>query len=120
MKLAPRAAVAAIALITTLALGGCPSNEGSRASEQPPGTTATNDDAATLLKQATQAMRKVTGMHVSLEVEGDVPNLRVTSLEGDISNKPHTVATGTATMLVSNGKSKTQNSSMSTATSTPI
>ncbi|MEQ0573890.1 LppX_LprAFG lipoprotein [Mycobacterium tuberculosis] len=30
------------------------------------------------------------------------PNLRVTKLEGDISNTPQTVATGSATLLVGN------------------
>lgn len=105
MKLAPRAVVAAAAILSVvLAIGGCSSNGGSGASGNSPGTTASNGDAATLLKQATEAMRTVTGMHVSLAVEGDVPNLRVTKLEGDISNTPQTVATGTATMLVSNDK----------------
>src|SRR5262249_34647064 len=70
-----------------------------------PGHTATtsSSEAATLLKQAADTMRKVTGMHVSLAVQGDVPNLRVTKLDGDVSNTPQTVATGTATLLL--GKS---------------
>lgn len=64
--------------------------------------TTSSAEAATILKQAAEAMRKVTGMHVNLTVDGDVPNLRVTKLEGDISNSPQTVATGSATMLVGN------------------
>ncbi len=48
-------------------------------------------------------MRKVTGMHINLAVQGNVPNLLVTKLEGDISNTPQMVATGSATLLV--GKS---------------
>jgi lipoprotein LprA len=40
---------------------------------------------------------------LSLTVNGDVPNLKVTKLDGDISNTPQTVATGNATLLL--GKS---------------
>lgn len=105
MKFSPRtvAATAVAALAVVLAIGGCSSNSGSTGKS--PGTTATtsSNEAATLLKQAADAMSKVTGMHVSLSVQGDVPNLRVTKLDGDISNTPQTVATGTATLLL--GKS---------------
>ncbi|CAM4226482.1 Putative lipoprotein LprA precursor [Mycobacterium basiliense] len=108
MKLPPRTVVAATvaAFAVVLAVGACSSNGGSGANNKASGTTATapNAEAATILKQAADAMRKVTGMHVNLEVEGNVPNLRVTKLEGDISNTPQTVATGSATMLV--GKNK--------------
>jgi lipoprotein LprA len=41
-------------------------------------------------------------MHVSLAVSGNVPNLRVTKLDGDVSNTPQTVATGNATLLLGN------------------
>ncbi|GAQ37891.1 lipoprotein LprA [Mycobacterium pseudoshottsii JCM 15466] len=87
-----------------LAIGGCSSNGGSGGPGTATGTTVTTSsaEAATILKQAAEAMRKVTGMHVNLTVDGDVPNLRVTKLEGDISNSPQTVATGSATMLVGN------------------
>jgi lipoprotein LprA len=104
MKRSPRTvtAVLAAALAVVLANGGCSNSSNTGKS---PGATATNSssEAATLLKQAADAMAKVTGMHVSVAVQGDVPNLRVTKLDGDISNTPQTVATGTATLLV--GKS---------------
>jgi lipoprotein LprA len=104
MKRSPRTvtAVLAAALAVVLAIGGCSNSSNTGKS---PGATATNSssEAATLLKQAADAMAKVTGMHVSVAVQGDVPNLRVTKLDGDISNTPQTVATGTATLLV--GKS---------------
>ncbi len=45
-------------------------------------------------------MKKVTGMHVSLAVSGDVPNLKVTKLDGDVTNTPQTAATGSATLLL--------------------
>jgi lipoprotein LprA len=104
MKLPPRTVIAT-ALTVVLAIGGCSNNSGSGASGKSPGSTATtsSSEAATLLKQAADAMSKVTGMHVSLAVQGDVPNLRVTKLDGDVSNTPQTVATGTATLLL--GKS---------------
>jgi lipoprotein LprA len=104
MKRSPRTvtAVLAAALAVVLAIGGCSNSSNTGKS---PGATATHSssEAATLLKQAADAMAKVTGMHVSVAVQGDVPNLRVTKLDGDISNTPQTVATGTATLLV--GKS---------------
>jgi lipoprotein LprA len=104
MKRSPRTvtAVLAAALAVVLAIGGCSNSSNTGKS---PGATATtsSSEAATLLKQAADAMAKVTGMHVSVAVQGDVPNLRVTKLDGDISNTPQTVATGTATLLV--GKS---------------
>jgi len=103
MKLPPRTVVAAAAavLAVVLAIGGCSGKSGTGAS-QSPGTSATTGEAATLLKQAADAMRKVTGMHVSLAVSGNVPNLRVTKLDGDVSNTPQTVATGNATLLLGN------------------
>lgn len=105
MKHPPRSVVAtAVTLAVVLAIGGCSSNGGSGGPGTATGTTVTTSsaEAATILKQAAEAMRKVTGMHVNLTVDGDVPNLRVTKLEGDISNSPQTVATGSATMLVGN------------------
>ncbi|GJN96185.1 lipoprotein LprA [Mycobacterium marinum] len=105
MKHPPRSVVAtAVTLAVVLAIGGCSSNGGSGGPGTAIGTTVTTSsaEAATILKQAAEAMRKVTGMHVNLTVDGDVPNLRVTKLEGDISNSPQTVATGSATMLVGN------------------
>ncbi|GAB3031111.1 LppX_LprAFG lipoprotein [Mycobacterium bourgelatii] len=57
-------------------------------------------DAPATVKQAADVMSKVTGMHVSLTVEGAVPNLAVTKLDGDVSSTPQTTATGTATLTV--------------------
>nr|WP_204081538.1 LppX_LprAFG lipoprotein [Mycobacterium riyadhense] len=95
-------AAAAAALAVVLAIGGCAGNGSPGAKSSGTTATGTSGEAATLLKQATDVMRKVTGMHLTLAVQGDVPNLRVTKLEGDISNTPQTVATGIATVLVGN------------------
>lgn len=104
MKLAPLTLVVTVAAVATaiaalLAISGCGHKDSGSNS---PATTASTSsaEAATLLKQAADVMRKVTGMHVSLVVQGDVPNLRVTKLDGDISNTPQTVATGSATMIL--------------------
>ncbi|KZS64019.1 hypothetical protein A4G26_28000 [Mycobacterium kansasii] len=99
MKRWSRAAVAAVSAVaaTALVLTGCSSsNKGAGGGSSSPA----NGDAASTVKQAADVMAKVTGMHVSLTVQGSVPNLAVTKLDGDVSNTPQTVATGTATLVV--------------------
>jgi lipoprotein LprA len=105
MKISPRTviATASAAFAVVILIGGCGSHSSNSVASSGASTSATSGDAANLLKSAADAMRKVTGMHVSLSVQGDVSNLRVTKLDGDISNTPQTVATGTATLLL--GKS---------------
>ncbi|MCV7076114.1 LppX_LprAFG lipoprotein [Mycobacterium szulgai] len=103
------AAAAALALFAVVpSLGGCGNHGGSNAGSSATTANGTSGEAATLLKQAADVMRKVTGMHLTLSVQGDVPNLRVTKLEGDVSNTPQTVATGSATMLVGNNPQDAQ------------
>ncbi|MBX9978550.1 LppX_LprAFG lipoprotein [Mycobacterium gordonae] len=94
------AGAAAAVVVTALVLTGCGSPKNSTSGS---GSNAPNVDAASTVKQAADAMRKVTGMHLSLTVQGSVPNLEVTKLDGDVSNTPQTVANGTATLTV--GKS---------------
>lgn len=90
----------AAAFAVVVAVGGC-GTPGPTATKSSGATTSTTSgEATTLLKQAADVMRKVSGMHVSLTVQGDVANLRVTKLDGDISSTPQTVATGVATVLV--------------------
>lgn len=109
MKLPSRTviAAAAAALAVVIAVGGCGHSGSGGTGKSPgtsgPGATTSSNDAAGILKQAADVMSKVTGMHVSLSVQGDVPNLRVTKLDGDVTNTPQTAATGTATLLL--GKS---------------
>lgn len=99
MKLSPRTVAAALAIVVALT-GGCGSKSSDSAKSSGSTASATRGEAATLLKQAADVMRKVTGMHVNVAVQGDVPNIRVTKLEGDVSNTPQTVATGVATVQV--------------------
>lgn len=98
-KLWSRAGVvtAAAVLASALVLTGCGSGKNNASGS---GSNAPSADAATTVKQAADAMRKVTGMHLSLTVHGSVPNLEVTKLDGDVSNTPQTAANGTATLTV--------------------
>ncbi|GFG67360.1 lipoprotein LprA [Mycobacterium kubicae] len=100
MKLRTLLTSLAAAFAVVVAVGGCGTPGPTATKSSGATTSATSGEAATLLKQAADVMRKVTGMHVSLTVQGDVANLRVTKLDGDISSTPQTVATGVATVLV--------------------
>jgi lipoprotein LprA len=102
MKVLPRTviATASAVLAVVIAIGGCGSHSSNSVASSGASASATSGDAATVLKSTADALRKVTGMHVSVAVQGNVPNLLVTKLEGDISTTPQTVATGTATVLV--------------------
>ena len=46
-------------------------------------------------------MRQVTGMHLNVAVQGNVPNLSITKLDGDVSNTPQPAPNGTATLTMS-------------------
>ena len=102
MKISPRAviATASAALAVVIVISGCGSRSSNSVASSGASTSATSGDAAATVKSAADATRKVTGMHVNLAVQGNVPNLRVTKLDGDISTTPQTVATGTATLLL--------------------
>lgn len=100
MKFPHRTVVAAgaAALAVVFAIGGCSnSDKGTGGGGSSPGPS--NVDAANVVKQAADAMRQVTGMHLNVEVLGNVPNLSLTKLDGDVSKNPQT-ATGNATLSV--------------------
>jgi lipoprotein LprA len=105
MKVSPRTviATACATFAVVVAIGGCGSHSSNSVVSSGASASATSADAATVLKSAADALRKAAGFHVSLAVQGNLPNLLVTKLEGDISTTPQTVATGSATVLV--GKS---------------
>lgn len=102
MKVSPRTVIAAAsaAFAVMFAVGGCGSHSSNSVATSGGSTAATSGDAATILKSTADALTKVTGIHVSLTTRGELPNLRVTKLEGDVSDTPKTVATGTATLLL--------------------
>lgn len=99
MKVGLRAAVAATVAATLLLVGCSPGNKNESTSNNG-GTSASasNQDASALVKQAADAMKQVTGFHLVLTADGKVPNLKVGKVEGDVSNSPAPVATGTATI----------------------
>jgi lipoprotein LprA len=102
MKVSPRTSIAAAAAVfaVVIMVGGCGSHSSNSVATSGGSTPAASGDATTILKSAADALRKVTGIHVSLVTHGEVPNLRVSKLDGDVSNTPKTVATGTATVLL--------------------
>jgi lipoprotein LprA len=102
MKLPHRTVIAAVAaaLALVFAIGGCSSSKTGPSTSGSSSSSAPNVDAATVVKQAADAMRQVTGMHLTVTVQGNVPNLSVTTLNGDVSSTPQMAATGTATLTV--------------------
>jgi lipoprotein LprA len=81
-------AVLAVTAAAAIALAGCSSSS----------DTSSGVDAATLVKQSSDAMKNLTGAHFVITAEGKVPNLKVTKLEADVASKPAVASTGTATI----------------------
>ncbi|WP_396910364.1 LppX_LprAFG lipoprotein [Mycolicibacterium sp.] len=104
MKVGIRAAVAAT-VAAALMLTACGTDSKTDSTSAGNGTEG-GGDAAALVQQSADAMKQVTGFHLELTAEGKVPNLKVTKVVGDVSNKPAPVATGTATIQM--GHDKTQ------------
>jgi lipoprotein LprG len=53
-------------------------------------------DAATLLKQSSETTKSQTSVHLKLSVQGQIKDLPIEMLEGDLTNKPAIAAQGTA------------------------
>jgi lipoprotein LprA len=101
MKFPHRAVVAVVAaaLAAVFAISGCSSsNKSTGGGGSSP--SAGSSDAANMVKQAADAMRTVTGMHLVVAVKGDVPNLSLTKLDGDVASQPQSAATGSVTLMV--------------------
>jgi lipoprotein LprG len=56
-------------------------------------------DATTLLKQSSETTKAETSVHLKLSVQGQIPNLPIETLEGDLTNKPAVAAQGTANIV---------------------
>ncbi|MFG1933618.1 LppX_LprAFG lipoprotein [Mycobacterium sp. NPDC048908] len=56
-------------------------------------------DAATLLKQSSETTKAQTSVHLKLSVQGQIQNLPIETLEGDLTNKPAVAAQGTANII---------------------
>lgn len=103
MKRTPRPALiaASAAVALSVALTGC--------SDKGTSTTGTTDtaaasasssdtDAPALVKAASEAAKNVTSLHFLVKVDGKVPNMPISKVDGDLQVKPVTQATGTATI----------------------
>jgi lipoprotein LprG len=56
-------------------------------------------DAATLLKESNQTTEAQTSVHLKLAVQGEIKDLPIESLEGDLTNAPAVAAQGKANIL---------------------
>jgi lipoprotein LprG len=56
-------------------------------------------DAATLLKQSSETTKSQSSVHLKLTVQGQIKELPIESLEGDLTNKPAVGAQGTANLV---------------------
>ncbi|QZT64601.1 LppX_LprAFG lipoprotein [Mycolicibacterium austroafricanum] len=56
-------------------------------------------DAATLLQRSSATTKAQTSAHLNLSVQGQIPDLPVESLEGDLTQSPAVAAKGTANII---------------------
>lgn len=56
-------------------------------------------DAKTLLEQSSEATRSQTSVHLVLTVQGEIKELPIESLEGDLTSTPAVAAQGTANII---------------------
>lgn len=79
-----------LATLTTALIGGCSSKN----------SGGPLPDAATLLKESSQATKNLKSVHLVLSTTGKVPGLPVQILTGDITTSPGTAASGNAKITV--------------------
>ena len=56
-------------------------------------------DAATLLKESSETTKSQSSVHLKLSVQGQIKDLPIEMLEGDLTNKPAIAAQGTANII---------------------
>lgn len=97
MQTRPKNAVRSLWFILTalfaaaVLVAGCSSSD-EKSSESLP-------DAATLLKDGNTSTRALQSVHLELSVEGEIPDLPIKTLSGDLTNVPAVAATGEANLL---------------------
>ncbi|MEO3760451.1 LppX_LprAFG lipoprotein [Mycobacterium sp. B14F4] len=80
------------ALVTAIALlAGCSSSSEDSGKDLP--------DAATLLQQSSETTKGQTSVHLLLTVQGQIEELPIESLEGDLTNAPAVAAQGKANIV---------------------
>ncbi len=95
MQTRPRLAVA-LSLFTafltaTVLVSGCSSSDGQSDAALP--------DAATLLKESGETTRAQQSVHLQLTVNGEIKELPIASMTGDLTNTPAVAAAGTADII---------------------
>jgi lipoprotein LprG len=80
-------AIFAALIAVVLLIAGCSKSDD--ASKELP-------DAATLLKQSAETTKSQTSVHLKLAVQGEIKDLPIESLEGDLTNAPAVAAQGKA------------------------
>ena len=94
MQTSPRHAVKALTAVliaSALFVAGCSSSSESSTAELP--------DAETLLQESNQTTRDLQSVHLLLTVQGEIAELPIESLEGDLTNTPAVAAQGKANLL---------------------
>lgn len=97
MQTRPKNAVRSLWLLitalfaATVLIAGCSSSD-DKSSESLP-------DAATLLKDSNTTTRALKSVHLDLSVEGEIPDLPIKTLTGDLTNVPAVAAQGNAKLL---------------------
>jgi len=84
-------AIFAAVVAATALFAGCSSNSQDSAKALP--------DAATLLKQSSDTTRSQSSMHLKIAVAGQIKELPIESLEGDLTTTPAVAAQGTANIV---------------------
>jgi len=80
------------ALFTAVALfSGCSSKSEDSGKDLP--------DAATLLKESSETTKSQASMHLRLSVQGEIKELPIETLEGDLTNVPAVAAQGKANLI---------------------
>jgi lipoprotein LprG len=95
LRRAPRAWSAFLAVLFTTALvAGCSSSSSSESSDKP------LPDPAQLLSQSAETTKGQQSVHLKLSVQGEIKELPIETLEGDLTNTPAVAASGTADLIV--------------------
>ena len=80
------------ALFASIALiAGC--------SSKSEGSSKALPDAASLLKESSETTKAQTSVHLKLSVQGEIKELPIETLEGDLTNQPAVAAQGTANII---------------------
>ena len=99
MQTRPRLAVPSLLSLLTallaaaLLVAGCSSSSSSKQSEKP------LPDAANLVQQSAQATKSLKSVHLKLTVQGQIKDLPIETLEGDLTTSPNVAAQGKANLL---------------------